>query len=165
MRQPMAASNRSQQRRISTARQTRRWRASEYSALGKVETNNSFEDQLICRSKWERLPRPQLIRHFPAQHLAARPYSRRPAAGWLTSDNSSYAAWGSSRLAAAMFSSRCLIEEVPGIGRITLDLMSNHAKAACSGLASRSSATFFTASCASCAWPSGAHGWDYGAPS
>ena len=49
----------------------------------------------------------------------------------------SYAAWGSSRLAAAMFSSRCLTDEVPGIGSITLDLLSNHARATCRGLASR----------------------------
>src|SRR5580704_16341159 len=117
--------------------------------------NNSSDDQVICRSNG---PPPTLSRHFPSQHPAGRPYSRRPAAGWLTSDNSSYAAWGSSRLAAAMFSSRCLIEEVPGIGRITLDLLSNHANATCRGLASRSAATFFMASSASRAWPSGAHG-------
>ena len=37
-----------------------------------------------------------------------------------------------------MFSSRCLTDEVPGIGRIALDLLSNQANATCSGVASRS---------------------------
>ena len=46
--------------------------------------------------------------------------------------------------AAAVFSSRCEIDAVPGIGSITGDLASNHASRICAAVASTCAATRFT---------------------
>ena len=60
---------------------------------------------------------------------------RKLAGGTSTEESRSYASCGSSMAAAAMFSSRCLTDEVPGMGRITPERLSSQARATCRGVA------------------------------
>ena len=61
-------------------------------------------------------------------------------------------------LAAAMFSSRCLTDDVPGMGSVTFERFRTHASATCSGVASNCFAAFSKAWCAKRCCAMGAQG-------